>query len=316
MRLSSFLVFVFILQSAAAQMRLATPAIGYVYDPSLGSVRAIRGIPSAALLGEVVETGLELFSAEVSPSQDFALAVSASDRRVRLIRWSGGQTPAVILLQHAMDAPGRLIFSPSGAAALLQDSDAGRLQVVTGMPGSAVVQDIPAISGSPLAVADTGMIALAGVDGVRIFGPDFTPSVVPLPADIHVLAFTRDGRDLVAMTSSGDLYLVKNLQRGIDIRSISYGSSRLADPVAVRFSEDASSVFAANALGRLASILLENGDTREVACACAPTGIRPLGRKGLLRVTDVSRQPLFLFDTSADRPRVWFVPMADRRSAQ
>lgn len=316
MRLSSFLVLVSILQSAAAQPRLATPALGYVFDPSLSGIRAVRGIPGAAVLADVVDTGLEFTSAEVSPSQDFALAVSASDRRVRLIRWSYGQAPAVTLLTDAMTAPGRLIFSPSGSAALLEDPESGRMQVVTGMPESPVVQEISSAASSAMAVADNGAIALAGADGVRISGPALNPFTLPLPAGIRALAFARNARDLIAMTGSGDLYLARNFEAGIDIRSISYESTRLLDPVAVRFSADGSAILAADASGRLTSILLENGDTREAACACAPTGLQPLNSRGLVRVTNVSDQPLFLFDTSADRPRVWFVPMANRRSAQ
>jgi len=254
MRLSSFLVLVSILQTAAAQSRLATPALGYVFDPSLSGIRAVRGIPGAAVLADVLDTGLELASAEVSPSQDFALAVSASDRRVRLIRWSEGQAPSVTLLPDAMHAPGRLIFSPSGSAALLENPESGRIHVVTGMPESPVVQEIATVASSALAVADTGVVAAAGADGVRISGPALTPYTLPLPAGIRALAFARNALDLVGITGSGNLYLAKNLEAGVDIRSISYEST-LLDPVALRFSADSSAILAADRSGRLASIL-------------------------------------------------------------
>jgi hypothetical protein len=190
------------------------------------------------------------------------------------------------------------------------------MQVVTGMPESPLVHEIPAAASSAIAVADNGAIAAAGADGVRISGPALTAFALPLPAGIRALAFARNARDLIAMTGSGDLFLAKSIEAGIDIRSIAYQSTRLLDPVAVRFSADGSAILAADASGRLASILLGNGDTREATCACAPTGLQPLNSRGLVRVTNISDQPLFLFDTSADRPRVWFVPMADRRSAQ
>ena len=315
MRLSSFLVFISILQSAAAQTRLATPALGYVYDPSLGAVRAIRGVPGAALLADVVDTGLELTSAEISPSQDFAVAVSASDRRVRVIRWLDGQAPSVTLVGGAMESPDRQIFSPSGSAVVLQEGNSGRLQVITGLPESAVLQEIPSTASGAIAIADNGAIALAGDDGVRIVNPDLISFVLPFPASIRTLAFSREGRDLAAITSSGDLYVARNIAAGVDIRSVSYNSPRLEKAVAIRFSLDGSSAYVADASGRLASIVFESGDTTGVSCQCAPTALQPLGRPGLLRLTAISDQPLFLFDTSIDRPRVWFVPMADR-SAQ
>ena len=314
MRLSSFSVFLLILESAAAQTRLATPALGFAYDSSASAIRAVRGVPGAAVLGDVIDTGLELAAAEISPSQDFALAVSASDRRVRLVRWSEGQSPSVTLVGGAIESPGRLIFSPAGSAAVLADSHSGRLQLLTGLPDSFDLHEIPATSGAVVAVADNGSIALAVDDGVRVIGRDLNSFLLPLPAGVRALAFSRDGRNLAAVTHSGSLYVAKNVEAGADIRSVAVAS--IADAVAVRFSPDGSSVFVAEASGRLLSILLESGDASEIHCSCAPTGLHPLGRRGLLRVTDIANQPMFLFDTAADRPRVWFVPMADSRSAQ
>jgi hypothetical protein len=315
MRLYPLFLFVSLIP-CAAQPRLGAPALGFVYDPSLGAIRAIRGVPGAALLADVIETGLELTSAEISPSQDFALAVSASDRRVRLVRWPDGQAPSVTLVGGAMDSPDGLIFSPSGSAAVLQEGNSGRLQLITGLPESAVLQEIPSTASGAMTVSDNGAVALAGDDGVRIVNPDLISFVLPFPAGIRALAFSREGRDLAAITSSGDLYVARNIAAGVDIRNIPYGSPRLAEPVAIRFSVDGSSAYVADASGRLASIVFESGDITVISCQCAPTALQPLGRQGLLRATAISNQPLFLFDTSVDRPRVWFVPMADRRSAQ
>jgi hypothetical protein len=215
-----------------------------------------------------------------------------------------------------MDSPDRVIFSPSGSAAVLHDRSSGRLQAVTGLPESAILQEVPSAASATIAVADNGAVAVAGEDGVRIFGPDLNSFTLPLPNGIRSLAFSREGRDLVAITSSGDLYLAKNIETGVDIRNVPYQSTRLQEAVGLRFSADGSSAMAADASGRLASIHLESGETREAGCQCEPTEIQPLGRKGLVRITGISNQPLFLFDTSADRPRVWFVPMADHGSAQ
>jgi hypothetical protein len=316
MRLSPFLILISIIHSAAAQPRLATPALGYVYDPNLRAIRTIGGVPGAALLAEPLDLGLELTNAVISPSQDFALALSSADNRVRLINWRHGRSASVSVLDHGPIAPDGIVFSPSGSAAILHDSASGGSLVVTGLPESPAIHETGPLAIGPMAVADDGMIAVPADDGVRIVDKNLNSFSLPFPAGSRGLAFSRAGHDLLSVTSSGDLYLAKNIDQGVDIRSLFYDAARLADPVAVRFSVDGSSAFLANTSGMLASIHLESGAAVVLSCQCAPTGIQPLGPRGLVRVTAVSDRPLFLFDAAPDRPRVWFVPAADHGSAQ
>lgn len=295
--------------------RLTAPVLGYAYDPAVAAIRAVRGHPGAALIAEPLEAGIPLADAVIAPSQDFAVVISAGDRRARIIRWSGGQPPSTTVLDDAIDGPERLYLSPSGRAAVLSGRS-GHLQVVTGLPDSPRLHPIPSDALGPIAVADSGAVAVAGGDGVRVFGPEHASYSLPISADVAALAFDLRSRDLLAITTSGDIYVAKNIEGGADIRYIAYTEAPLADPVAIRFSADASSAVIATKSGKLASIDLNTGRAAVASCQCAPAAIQPLASDGLFRVTDISSRPLFLLDTRRRQPRVWFVPATSEERAQ
>ncbi len=313
MRLNFFLFLTALLQGAAAQSRIAAPALGYAYDPSLRAIRFIRGIPGAALLAEPLEIGLNASVVAVSPSQDFALAISTETQAVHLIRWPDGIASAVLLDGTA--APDGAIFSPSGRSAMLFDSASARLQLLTGLPGAPVLRDLPFSAGraaDALAVAEDGTAAISTGDSVRVVGPDFNSFSLPL-LSVVTLAFDRSTRDLLAVTRSGEIYVAKNVDAGLDLRRIDAPTGAMTDPVGAQFSPDGYSALVASAAG-ITAIDLNTGSAGVFTCPCAPTALQPFGRAGLYRLTDVSDRPLFLFD--ADRARFWFVPVDSGRSAQ
>jgi hypothetical protein len=166
------------------------------------------------------------------------------------------------------------------------------------------------------AIADDATIALATADTVLAIGPDLSSSPLPLPGDVRSLTFRRAGRDLAAVTRSGDLYLARNVNGDLEIRQIYSGDTQTADPVAIQFAPEGSAAFLANTAGTLAAIDLNTGSATALSCQCAPTGLQPFGRAGLFRITEISDRPLLLFDGTPGRNRVWFVPAETRRSAQ
>ena len=84
MRLDSYLLLATLVPVVNAQSGLATPALGYAYDPGVRAIRSILGIPGAAVLGAPLRLGFLPRAAAVAPRQNYALAVSAA----------GGFTPA------------------------------------------------------------------------------------------------------------------------------------------------------------------------------------------------------------------------------
>ena len=315
MRLQSILILA-ALPCASAQSSISAPVLGYAFDPAVRAVRAVRGIPGAATLGDPLHTRFRLTAASVAPPQTYALATSA-ERDLRLVRWTGGHVSS-LSLNEAIPEPDRIVFSPSGAAAILYDSGSARMQVLTGLPNEPAIREVqPAGSAavSSMAISDDAWLVLVS-GSVYAIGPDQNPVPLPLPGGIAALSFSPSSDDLLAATPSGDLYLARNVNSSVIVSRIYSGDSRTSNPVAVQFSPDGSAAFLANTTGTLMTIDLNSGSGGALVCQCTPTGLQPFGRAGLFRLTGIFSQPLWLFDGTPGRTRIWFVPAEAPRSVQ
>jgi hypothetical protein len=295
---------------AAQDGAVAAPALGFAYDPNLQAIRAIRGIPGAALLDDAVDPGFRLLSAVISPTNDFAL-VTAEDSSVRLLRFQNG-TVEVRPLDAAMTAPDRIVFSPGGRTALLYRNP-GRLQTVSGLPDRPVTREwsLPSLA-TPTALAvsddDSAVVMSTGdseLSPVWLLDADGGSSRLAAPAPA-ALTFRANSRDLLAAIPNGDLYLA--LGAGPDAQFRIFHRAAGAAAVAVRFSPDGARAYTADAGGGISTIHLDSGSESRIACGCAADGLEPLNAPNLFRVTSVSDLPMMLFDASRSVPRLWFVP--------
>ena len=80
---------------------VGTPALGYVFDEGSQALRAVRGLPGAALVEDPLDAGFPIRSAAISPKRHFAL-VTAGDSSVRLLRL---QNNTATTLEDALGAP-------------------------------------------------------------------------------------------------------------------------------------------------------------------------------------------------------------------
>jgi len=299
-------VFLSISSLAMAQPGLVeSPGVGFAWDARSATVRPIRGIPGASVLGDALDAGIPLASAWISPRQDRALVISSDDGLVRLLRF--GAAPQ--LIDGAPTAPSRIVFAPSGLAALLIGSG---VQLVTGLDGSPAVRSVamPPLDGSlaSAAVADDGQTMFlssgAGISApVWLIGADGSATRLSLPGTIVAAAFRRNSTDAVAATSTGDVYLI-----GSAIRQIYTGDDSTSDPVAVQLAPDGSRAWLANKRGMVTAIDLKTGSATAVTCQCQPSALEPLQLNGVFRLTEISNRPMMLFDASSSDPKIWFVP--------
>jgi hypothetical protein len=309
MRLYSVLAACSCVSLAIAQpASLKTPELGFAWDGRSQQIRPIHGIPGAAILGEGSAI-TEFASATIAPRHDLALVVSAADGKVQAMRLASGDMLAIPGL--AAD-PSRLVFSPSGTAALAVGS---KLQLLTGLPNSPAVQDlaIPADSNATTAVAvnDDAQFVLFST---WLLAPGAAPVPLSVPSPIAVSAFLPGSRDAVAIGSDGAIYRILNSNFPGEVRQVFAADERTADPVAVRVSADGSRLYSANRLGTLAVIDLAAASLETVQCGCSPNAIEPMTSSDLYRITEISDRPVMLFDVSTPTPRIWFVP-ADARLA-
>ena len=84
------------------------PLLGYAFDAGAGAIRPLRGIPGAAVLGDVLDAGFPMASAVMAPQQNFALALAA-DGQPRLVSFGAGG--AAVPLEGAMATPDRMVLA-------------------------------------------------------------------------------------------------------------------------------------------------------------------------------------------------------------
>jgi hypothetical protein len=290
--------------AGAQNASVANPGLGFVYDPSAQAVRAIRGIPGAALIDDAVDAGFAITSAALSPGHDFALAVAAGDSQLRLVRFAGMR---VRTLDGAMASPDRIVFSPGGFSALLY-SNSGRLQLVTGLPDGPAISDLDASIANPAAMAvsdDGAFTVLSGGSAVRLLSSDGTASTLALPG-ATALAFRRNSHDLLAAAGS-EIYLVHNPGPNPDYRLV-YSGEQSDGPVAIQFSWDGARAWTAADSGALAQVELDSGRRTAIPCACRAAALEPMAARNVFRLTPAGDSPVMLLDASGAEPRVLFVP--------
>src|SRR5262245_11244462 len=283
--------------AAAQDAGIAVPGMGFVFDAAAGAIRPIRGIPGAALVREPLDVGFAIRSAAISPQQDFALAVSIGDGRVRMVLLNNAQTREYDGLLYSPDA---ILFSPSGHAAVLYNQSSGFLQILTGLPGAVVVHapQVSTLSASTLAIADDGILMSAGQDA-------------GWPSSIVALAFRRNSQDLLAVSNLGHLYLAQNLGGVPEFRQIYVGGDETANAIAVQFSNDGVTAYTANATGSITAVDLATGSAQTISCRCRPDSLQPMASGRLFRLTGIFGAPPMLLDVSTNEPRIWFVPLVD-----
>jgi hypothetical protein len=288
--------------------------MGLVFDSSQSALRPIRGIPGAATLGDPVNPGFALASATVSPQQGYALALKADDSSVVLVR-PGGASAAI---PGARPAPALVVFSPAGSAAALYDSSAGRVQILTGLPDAAAVQndvDISALAGpvAALAVDDAGtslFLAAGQTEAVSLYriATDGAPQFLASFRSVAALSLSGNGREaLLADSAAGAVYAIRDLRGAGRMEMIASGRDGLGAPIAVE-SDSAGRIFVADQAGNLTIFDRGRGSVSSLSCGCAPTGLFRLSGTATFRLTEPSDAPMWVLDASGADPRIVAIP--------
>ena len=281
---------------------LASPGAGFVFDPAAQVLRRIQGIPGAALVGEPVDFGFPLAGANVSPRLDSSIVLTA-EGAPRFFRLNGAAVQEVAI--GSLTAPSRIIYSPSGSAAALLS--AGSVQVLKGLPGSPALAATLPLHGSAkglptVAISDDGAYLLYSAGGpVELIGVAGDSRKLMDATPGSLVAFAPGGHD-AAVVHGGTLYFIQDAAGASTVRK--YPAT--ASPTAIAFSPDAHRFYIASARGRsVLNVDVASGSGTSLPCDCAPAALVPMG--SLLRLNELSSQPLWLLDTASDRGLL-FVP--------
>lgn len=300
---------------AAQQGTVGGPISGYAFDGRARSLRTIRGIPGASLVGESVDVGSPLAAAWVAPNLDSALVLTV-DGAARLYRLDGGK--ATHRPVDGLSAPDRALFSPAGTALAL--FTAGSVRIYRGLPDAPTVAgtlELPAETGAagggramtrgrrpatnPAALSDDGRYLLYGNgDAVELLGVAGDSRRLTQAGAAAQLAFAAGGHDAALVEAKG-VTLFQDAAGATTVRRL----PGVTGARAAGFSNDGKKLYLA---GDTVTVLdLANGERTDIACDCRPAGLSRMG--GTFRLNEIGNGPLWLLDVSGP-PAVLFVPAA------
>lgn len=297
----------------AQQASISGPIGGYVFDTRAHSLRVIRGVPGASLIGDGVDFGTGITNAWVAPKLDAALTVTA-EGVARLFRLDGGK--ATERMVEGLVVPDRAVFSPSGTALVLVTR--GNAQVIKGLPDAPVVAgtvELPqdrsvatrADAGGRLRRSGVGAVAVSDDGSYLLYGSSGAVELLGISGDSRkltdagpgaLLAFAPGGHD-AAVVDPGTVAFFQDVAGAATVRRL----PGIAGGKGAAFSPDGGRLFVAAASVTVVDVATV--ERREIACECRPSGLVRMGYA--FRLNDLGTEPLWLLDVSAD-PKVVFVP--------
>jgi hypothetical protein len=295
--------------------RLTPPVLGYVPGPESGTLLRIAGIPGAAVAEPFFESGA-LGAMEVSPLQNFALALRRDDGAPMIVRFDRGDAGAEPIggLGDGFD---RIALSADGRAAALYSQSQGVIRVVSGLPDQPLSRR--ALSAAPLggraglmAVSGEGELVLAAsasIPGeVLVFGGD-SAGRLALPGPIRSMAFAPGQRRAV-IVAGAEVYLADAAPGG-EMRKLAGREQGLADPAQALFSRDGARVYVADPGAQAVHILNLAQDSIEARpCPGAAALLQPLEGNAVFRLGSPAAGYLQILDDDAGAARVLLAPRA------
>jgi DNA-binding beta-propeller fold protein YncE len=298
-----------------AGTRVEGPVLGYVYEAQSQRLRAIRGIPGAAMMGPQVEVGASLHDAVMAyPSgrEPFALALTGDEQRVSVLDTAG----SVRELTEAGRQPDLMAISPRGSAAALYFASRGKVQVISGLPEASAVfyEAAVAIAGDlqSLAISDDGEALVAAAGGAVYLLPRQGASRLLASTGARARVSFIPGRSdlLIADESADQVLLVAGVTGSAASRVLASGTPAVAGPVAVAASADGRQVFIANARNSTVSAIeVSTGAAAVTVCECEVTQLARMDASGsVFGITAPGSGPLRLYQASSSGAKVFFVP--------
>ena len=312
-----FFCFLLAVCTAAAQSSLTGPSLGLVYDGAEQVIRPILGIPGASTTGPHIDTGFTIANAAISPTQDFALAIS-TDGSLNLVTFS--PTGPTIQRLNATAIPDRIVMSPTGSAAILYFRTANAIQIVSGMPAAVQVgqrRDISELPQAPdtFAISDDATVVLAGVPtGGQLFAIPTDNSAAPSIAHVQhasALTFFAKSHDALIADDAASTITWLTDAAGQSSPTWTFSDPALIKPDSVQAAPDHKTILAASATSGMLAIIDPSGTNKPtfLQCQCAPTELRPFKPAGIYQITEPSNGLLWILDSNPANPRPLFVPV-------
>ena len=308
-------------RAARAEQDLASlfgPLLGYVYDPAWQGIRAIRGIPGAAVLDRPADLGLALRAAVIAPSHEYALVITADADRLGIVDLRE-QPRLTRIMEGQWSGPIRMAISPAGTAAALHSPAEAGVWIINGLP------DHPWWAGrlelareqvlGDFAISDDGTVVLAAVapssqGGVLVLAPQGPTRVLFPSLRASAVAFLKHSLDaVIAEGERNEVYRLRDVKGAAELMRLASVADGISGPTSLAVSGDGSLLWVGNAqTNTVATVPLEGGPVRLISCPRAASELQPLRGNAVVRVGPGTSPPLWILQTGPDESKLLFVP--------
>lgn len=299
---------VFALRAAEPPGRLNGPIIGFFAEEGSLELRAIHGIPGAAVAGAPLPLPEGAARVRIAPGQRYALVEFAGASPPSVLDLAFAAAPAAIA--GAMPRADLCAFSPTGSAAALYSTSEGRLQVLAGLPAEPRLVRTLSIGGAErIAVSDDAESLLYADASGEVFLalPDSQPAPVLRTSRLAGLSFLPDRRDAAILDGArGELHLV-------EAGATRLLASGLEEATALAPSANAASLFVAAAGSRrLWRVGAATGESRAIELPATPASLDALRLPGAFLISSRAGEPAWLLIAGDKEERAYFVPAVER----
>ena len=306
---------------------IQTPLSGYAFDAGSHTLRAIRGMPGAAVIGNPVGLAVEVQAAKISANREFAVVINRDPAgQVLLFRGLNGDAPTSQPIEGAIAAVDLISLNDAGTVAAILSKTSQQLQFISGLPDHPVAHlpvPIDSVLGqaTALALAQRGQSVLvtssdgsyggvyqvADQEGAspQLLAAAFQPSAV--------IYLNQDQDAAFADVFSHEIVQLQSLSLNTTSRVLVSAQDNVANPIAIQASNGSviavsNSATPDSSFGKL--IQYDLASHRIVAdrpLPVAATRLDTLGDGGVFVINDCGTDVLYLY--SSDDFSWTFVPL-------
>jgi len=292
---------------------IENPIIGYVAQSSPPELRAILGVPGAAVFSDPLALPRQVTRIHLAPGQPYAL-LERSHAAPLVLQLNGSNPGQMDSMAGVLPGADIVAFSPHAHSAALFSGRAGRLQVITDLPGAPrITQDIDSglLPEPPLAMAisdDGRSVFLSSARTVYLLLPDGSTRVVIGVAGIAALAFfPNTGNAVIGDRSTGSVYMVQGLQDGITTSVLATGLDGLGE---ISADGNSGTVYITRPSGRCIWSVVPSGEVRAFQLEVSPLRLDRLRNMDTFLISSEPGSPGWVFLRRGDDAQTVFVPAA------
>ena len=305
-------------QAATAQMQ--RPLLGFVVGTNPIDVRAILGIPGAAVMSDRLELPPEVRKVHFAPKQQYAVLERNTDLPISVLTFVGSESGPIFDIAGAISNADVLSFSPNGTSLVLYSSAERRLQLINGLPEAGQVtgevnsEDLPEEDLRFVALNDNGLTLLVGTTNQSIYRvakghpPEFLNSLGNL---VGMMFRPQSDAALTLDSDTGQLSLLENLESTPSRRLLLDGLN--IDRHIMLQIDGTAAIIASKTANVLWQVDLGTSEVQELSLSTSPVTLQELRASHSFLLSYADDQPAWILSKRDETRDVYFVPRASLR---